>query len=175
MNLVTALAISIGALSVLLTWLFTGPVLGGLGLSLWAAFIAWGSFFHCGGGEAGVQKSLLGALWGAVCATIALALANSGALAGLGGLALPVIVGATVALMVLGAHMPQLSTIPAAVYGYAATAAFALMGNHVADAMSMNLGSMPFMNVIISMAIGAAFGYVSEKIAGSLVSGKAAA
>ncbi|MEQ1718002.1 MAG: DUF1097 family protein, partial [Hyphomicrobium sp.] len=86
MNLVTALAIVIGALSVLLTWLLTGPVLGGLGLSLWAAFIAWGSFFHCGGGENGLKNSLLAAIWGAICATIALVLAGSGALAGLGGL-----------------------------------------------------------------------------------------
>ena len=80
MNLVTALALAIGAMSVLLTWLFVGPM-AGLGLSLWAAFIAWGSFFHCGGGEKGLQDSLLAAIWGAVCATVALVLANSGALA----------------------------------------------------------------------------------------------
>ena len=61
MNLVTALAIVIGALSVLLVWLFTGPVLGGMALSVWAAFIAWGSFFHCGGGENGLKNSVLAA------------------------------------------------------------------------------------------------------------------
>lgn len=169
MNLVTALAIVIGALSVLITWLMTGG--GPLSmLSLWAAFIAWGSFFNQGGGEGGLQKSLLAAIWGAICATIALVLANSGALAGLGGLALPVIVGATVALMVLGAHVPVFSAIPAAVYGYAATAAFALMGNHVGDALSMSISTMPALNVIASMVVGGLFGYVSEKIAGSLAS-----
>lgn len=167
MNLVTALAIVIGALSVLLTWLFTGPM-AGLGLSLWAAFIAWGSFFNQGGGESGLQKSLMAAIWGAICATIALVLANSGALGGLGGLALPVIVGATVALMVLGAHVPVFAAIPAAVYGYASTAAFALMGNHVGDALSMSIGTMPALNIIASMVIGGLFGYVSEKVAGSL-------
>ena len=60
MNLVTALAIAIGLLSVLLTWLFLGPVLGGLGLSLWAAFIAWASFFNQGGGEAGLAEVIDG-------------------------------------------------------------------------------------------------------------------
>lgn len=169
MNLVTALALAIGAMSVLLTWLFVGPM-AGLGLSLWAAFIAWGSFFHCGGGEKGLQDSLLAAIWGAVCATVALVLANSGALAGLGSMALPVIVGATVGMMVLGAHVPMFAAIPAAVYGYAATAAFALMGNHVGDALSMGIGTMPAMNVIVSMVIGGVFGYVSEKIAGALAS-----
>ena len=31
--------------------------LGGLGLSIWAAFIGWASFYHCGGKEAGLQKA----------------------------------------------------------------------------------------------------------------------
>jgi hypothetical protein len=166
MNLVTALAIVIGLLSVLITWLFFGPLSG---LSLWAAFIAWGSFFNQGGGESGLQKSLLAGIWGAVCATIAFVLLNSGVLGALGGLAAPVAVGATVALAVLGAHLPLLSAIPAAVYGYAATAAFALMGNHVADALSTTVSASPIMNVVASMIIGGIFGYVSEKIAGALV------
>ena len=167
MNLVTALAIVIGLMGGLLTWLMFGPLAG---LSLWAAFIAWGSFFNQGGGEAGLQKSLIAGIWGAVCATIAFALLNSGVLAGLGSLGAPVAVGATVLLMVLGAHIPLLSAIPASVYGYAATAAFALMGNHVGDALSMNIGTMPALNVIASMVVGGVFGYVSEKIAGSLAS-----
>lgn len=167
MNLVTALALVIGALAVLITWLMTGG--GPLStLSIWAAFIAWGSFFNQGGGENGLKNSLLASIWGAICATIALVLANSGALAGLGGLALPVIIGATVALMVLGAHVPLFSAIPAAVYGYAATAAFALMGNNVGNALSMDLTTMPALNIIASMIVGGLFGYVSEKIASSL-------
>jgi Protein of unknown function (DUF1097) len=168
MNLVTALALVIGLLSVLITWLFFGPLTG---LSLWAAFVAWGSFFNQGGGEAGLQKSLLAAIWGAVCATIAFVLLNSGMLAGLGGLGAPVAVGLTVALMILGAHVPLLSAIPAAVYGYASTAAFALMGNHVGDALSTTVIASPILNVVASMVIGGVFGYVSEKIAGSLASG----
>jgi hypothetical protein len=167
MNLVTALAIVIGLLSVLITWLFFGPLSG---LSLWAAFIAWGSFFNQGGGESGLQKSLLAAIWGAVCATIAFVLLNSGVLAGLGSLGAPVAVGATVALMILGAHIPLLSAIPAAVYGFASTAAFALMGNHVGDALSTTVSASPILNVVASMVIGGIFGYVSEKIAGALVS-----
>ena len=165
MNLVTALAIVIGLLSVLITWLFFGPLSG---LSLWAAFVAWGSFFNQGGGESGLQKSLLAAIWGAVCATIAFVLLNSGMLAGLGGMAAPVAVGATVALMVLGAHIPVFSAIPASVYGYASTAAFALMGNHMGDALSTTVSASPILNVVASMVIGGIFGYVSEKIAGGL-------
>jgi hypothetical protein len=148
-----------------MTWLLLGPVLGGLGLSLWAAFIAWGSFFHCGGGESGLQKSLLAGIWGAVMATVALALIP--VLAGLGDLAAPVAVGATVAVMILGAHVPVLSAIPAAVYGYAATAAYALMKTG-ADPLGMDLATSPLLNVVASMIIGALFGYVSEKIASAI-------
>jgi hypothetical protein len=53
MSLNTALAISLGVLGAVATWLFLGP-LGGA-LQIWAAFIAWGCYYHCGGKEAGLQ------------------------------------------------------------------------------------------------------------------------
>ena len=43
MPLLTALAISIGILGGVATWLFTGP-LAGFSLQIWAAFIAWAAF-----------------------------------------------------------------------------------------------------------------------------------
>ena len=164
MNLVTALALVIGVLGGVLTWLMFGPLAG---LSLWAAFIAWGSFFNQGGGESGLQKSLLASIWGAVMATVALAVLPS--LGALGSLAAPVAVGATVAIMILGAHIPALSAIPAAVYGYAATAGFALLMGNKAEVLGTTVLSSPFLNIVSSMIIGGIFGYVSEKIAGALV------
>ena len=167
MNLVTALALVIGLLGALLTWLVLGPVLGGLGLSLWVAFIAWGSFFNQGGGESGLQKSVLAGIWGAIMASVAFAVLP--ALGQLGGLAAPVAVGATVAIMVLGAHIPALSAIPAAVYGYAATAGYTLMHAGTTP-FGMDLTSGPLLNVVASLILGAIFGYVSEKIAGAISS-----
>jgi Protein of unknown function (DUF1097) len=169
MNLVTALAIVIGMLGALLTWLLLGPVMGGLGLSLWAAFIAWASFFHCGGGDDGLQKSLVANIWGALMATVALGVLLP-MFGGMGSLAAPLAVGVSVAIMILGAHIPALGAIPAAVYGYAATAGFALMMGDKAQAMGTTLSSSPLMNIVTSMILGAIFGYVSEKIAGALVS-----
>ena len=163
MKLVTALALVIGLMGGVLTWLMFGPLTG---LSLWAAFIAWGSFFHCGGGESGLQKSLLAGIWGAVMATVALAVLPS--LGALGSLAAPVAVGATVAIMILGAHIPALSAIPAAVYGFAATAAFALLMGDKASVLGTTIMDSPLLNVVSSMVIGGIFGYVSEKIAGAL-------
>ena len=166
MNIVTALAIVIGILGGLATWLFLGPM-GGLGLSIWAAFIAWGSFYHCGGGEKGLQDAIAGAIWGAIMAGVALYLLP---IAGNGALGAGLVVGATVLVMILGAHIPLFSAIPAAVYGYASTAAFALLNGDKAALMATNVASSPVLNIIVSMAIGAVFGYVSQKVAGSLAS-----
>ncbi len=169
MNLLAAMTLVVGVLAALATWLFTGPVLSGLGLSLWAMFLGWASFFNQGGGEEGLKKSVFGALWGTIVGTIAFVLFNSGVFAGLGDLAFTAIVAITAALLVFGSVVPAFSAIPAGFYGYAATAAFTFMGNHLGDVVSMNLATMPLLNIFTSMLIGALFGLVSEKIIGVLV------
>ncbi len=163
MNLVTALAIVIGALGALATWLVLGP-LAALGLSIWAVFIGWGSFYSNGGGEGGLKNAIVGAIWGALMATVALILLP---IVGGGVIGTAAVVGATVMVMILGAHVPLLSAIPAAVFGYASTAAFALMKTGAA-ATGTDIASSPFINIVASMALGAIFGYVSEKIAKGL-------
>ncbi len=165
MNLITALAIVIGALGAVATWLFLGP-LGGLGLSIWAAFIAWGSFYHAGGGETGLKNTIIGAIWGAIMATVALVLMP---VLDMGAVGAAIAVGVTVAIMILAAQVPLLSAIPPAVYGFASTAAFALMKTG-ADATSTDITTSPLLNIVVSMIIGALFGFVSEKIAGNLAS-----
>ncbi len=165
MNLVTALALVIGVLGAVATWLFLDP-LAAFALSIWAAFIGWASFFSAGGGESGLKTAIVGAIWGALWATIALlAMPHVGG----GTLGTAAVVGVTVALMILGAHLPLLASIPASVYGYAATVAFALMKAGSVPAVP-DIATNPFLNIVISMAIGAVFGYVSEKIARSLAS-----
>ena len=62
--------------------------------------------------------------------------------------------------------MPMLSTIPAGVYGYAATAAAVLMTANVLG--GDNAVFKTALLVVVSMILGNIFGYVSEKIASSL-------
>ena len=50
MNLINALAISIGILAAVATYLCLGTEFG---LQVWALFIGWGSFYHTGGGTGG--------------------------------------------------------------------------------------------------------------------------
>ena len=163
----TALAVSVGVLGAIATWLFLGP-LGGA-LAIWAAFIAWGCFFHCGGKEQGLQSAILNNAAGAIIAGITLLVATRAGLAD--SLGLPVwaaiCVGVGVAAMVLLANVPVFSAIPAQVYGFASVVAYALMGNATGSLTAVSLEN-PVIVVILSMIVGAIFGYVSERLAGML-------
>ncbi|SMX41922.1 DUF1097 domain-containing protein [Actibacterium lipolyticum] len=160
MNLINALAISIGVLAAVATWLCLG---NSIGLQVWALFIGWGSFYHTGGKTEGLTKSAINHVWGVLVAAVALFL-----VATVGGsvIVTSCIVGVTVAVMVLGAHMPALSTIPAAVYGYASTAAFCLLtGVAIGDVGAL----VPAAGMVLaSLVLGNIFGLVSEKVAGAL-------
>jgi hypothetical protein len=161
MNIITALAIVIGALAAVATYLCLGT---GLGLMVWALFIGWGCFYHTGGKEAGLQKSAINHIWGAVVAAVTLAIIGS--IAGIGVPMISVLVGISVVVLVLGAHIPLINTIPAAVYGYAATAAAVLMTAGVLG----NSGAVfkTAAMVVASLIVGNIFGYVSEKGAGAI-------
>jgi hypothetical protein len=86
-------------------------------------------------------------------------------------LGLPVWAGICVAvgvgLMILGAKIPVFGAIPAQVYGYAATVAFALLTNATGALMEPSLAN-PAIIVALSLVLGNVLGYISEAIAGSL-------
>lgn len=161
MNLITALAVSIGILSVGATYLCLGTVFG---LQVWALFIGWGSFYHTGGKADGAIKSGINHMWGVLIAAVALFVV--GLVAG-SVLVTSIIVGVSVFALVIAAQLPQLSTIPAAVYGYASTAAFLLLsGVALGEVTAVFTAALI---VAISLIIGNIFGFVSEKGAGLLV------
>lgn len=163
MNLTAKLALVISLLGAFATWIFLGP-LAEFGLQIWAAFIMWGCFYHCGGGIAGLKAGLAGGIWGAVMAAVALVLI---AKVGASPMQVAICVGTTVAIFILGANVSLLGVIPAAVYGYSAVAALALL-KPGEDIFSADIVINPFVNISVSMIIGSLFGFVSEKIVGVL-------
>jgi hypothetical protein len=165
MSKLTALAISIAVLGGVWAFLSLNPLAGAA--LVWVGFIAWGCYFHTGGDTAALQKTIAGMVYGAVIAGVALYLVSSGMLAGLGALAAPVIIAATVFLLVIVAGNSLLSVVPANVYGYAATAGYALSTNTAGNATMMSL-SNPVLLVIISTVLGAVFGMASGKLAGAI-------
>ena len=155
-----ALVVSVGVLAVAATWLFfsVDPVVAAH-MQVWQAFIAWGCHYHCGGKITGTRNTIVCMSFGAVVGMTAGLLAN-GAFASLGQFAAPVAVGLGAAVICLASKVPLLGTIPASVYGFASIAGLFLLGG-----LSPTRALLP---TVLSIVVGAAFGYVSEAVAAAL-------
>lgn len=163
MDLITALAVIIGIMGGIATW--AAITIGSPYILIWTIFVAWGSFYHCGGKEAGLKSSAAANVWGVICAVAALiALTSMGVSAMMAGIC----VGISIVVLILGAKVPAISAIPSAVYGYASTAALFLLG-----AATYGEGSVGIIKIgvaiAVSMIVGNLLGYISEKIVGSVV------
>ena len=101
-------------------WAFIalGP-LGGFAL-VWVGFIAAGCFFAAGGDTKAVSKTIVGMIYGAIVAWIALLIIAKVPVPGLGTVWPAIVVGVTVFFLVIVASTDLLSCVPANVYGYAA-------------------------------------------------------
>ncbi|MCB5426647.1 DUF1097 domain-containing protein [Altererythrobacter sp. CC-YST694] len=162
MPAVVALALSVGLLAVLDTWLFVGPlassILAGL---VWVSFIAWGCHFHSGGGIKGTTTAIACMTWGAIVGMGAVMLASGPLGSALGAeIGTAVAVGLGAALICLSSVVPLLSTIPASVYGFASIAGPIILRGDAPEAA--------LMPVVAAVIIGAVFGYVSEVVANAL-------
>jgi hypothetical protein len=156
-----ALVVSVGVLAVVATWLFLSvdPVVAA-NMQVWQAFIAWGCHYHCGGKITGTRNTILCMSFGAVVGMTAGILAT-GPFTSLGQFGAPVAVGLGAAVICLASKVPLLATIPASVYGFASIAGLFLLGS----GMTPQRALLP---TILSIVVGAAFGYVSEALAGAL-------
>lgn len=157
-----ALALSVGVLAVLDTWLYVGPlsstILAGL---VWISFIAWGCHYHSGGGIKGTTTAVACMSWGALVGMGAVMLASGPLGTALGaevGTAVAVGLGAT--LICLSSKVPLLATIPASVYGFASIAGPIILRGDAPE--------KAIMPVVASIIIGAVFGFVSEIVANAL-------
>ena len=169
MSQLVALSVSIGLLGGIATFLYLK-----LGLLIWAGFIAWACFFHSGGDTNALKNTIVGNAFGAVMAWVAALIILSFPVADSIGLPAwaAIVVGVTVLVLCLAAHIKAFASIPASVYGYAAVFAYLLQ---TADSMTKDKlmsGSMAnaLIVVVVSMALGAIFGLVSGKVGGALTS-----
>jgi hypothetical protein len=102
--------------------------------------------------------------WGAIVGMCAVILAG-GVFAGLGAALAPAIaVGIGAAVICLSSAIKPLETIPASVYGFAAIAGPILLKG-VDGSMKATDALIP---TVLSIIIGAAFGYVSEMLSNAL-------
>jgi len=159
MSAYLALAISVGLLAILDTWLFVVPLAALLPGLVWISFIAWGCHFHSGGGVKGMSTAIVGMSFGAIVGMVAVMLA-SGPLVGAGDLAAPIAVGLGAFVICLASALPFLAVIPASVYGFASVAGPILLAG-----MTPGEAIIP---TIVSIIIGALFGIVSEVLANAM-------
>jgi hypothetical protein len=162
MKLPVALALVIGVIGAIITYLYVGP-LGGLGLMVPATFIGASSYFAAGGDKAALAKSVPANVWGIVCGTITLILLGYAT----DPLLVGVIVGGLTAVFILGALIPALGFVPGSVFGFATTVMFGLLTS--ASGTDFSLPTGPFTVMLVSFLVGGAFGYVSSILAGKLV------
>lgn len=165
MSKLLALALSIAVLGGIWAFLALGPLAGMV--LVWAGFIAWGCYFHSGADAAALQKTIVGMIYGAVIAGVALALVGANPLSLPGAAGPAVYIAVTVFLLVIVAGVNLLSVVPANVYGYAATAAYALQTPTAGNVMAANLTN-PVLIVSLSVIFGAVFGMLSGKLAAML-------
>ena len=159
-----ALAVVVGVLAVVATWIFNLPIAGEHHLQVWQAFIAWGCHFHSGGGIKGSRTAFVGMTFGAIVGVASIYLAHQ--LGALGGLAAPVAVGVGAFVICLASAVPGLAVIPASVYGFAAVAGLVLLQG--ADGSLWDVSHEALVPTVISVLIGAIFGYVSEAVTNAI-------
>ena len=155
-----ALAVSVGVLAIVATWLFFFEPVAAANLQVWTAFIAWGCHYQTGGKLTGTRNTIVcmsfGAVVGMLAGTLAMHLGSP-----LGQFAAPVAVGLGATVICLASKLPFLAVIPASVYGFASIAGLFLLHPNMTPTTAL-------VPTILSIVIGAAFGYVSEALAGAL-------
>jgi hypothetical protein len=172
MSQLSALSLSIAVLGAIWAYLALGPLSGCV--LVWAGFIAWGCFFHTGANNNALTKTIVGTAYGALIGWIALLIIVNVAMPALGTLWPAIVVGVTVFFLVIVASINLLSVVPANVYGYAAIVAYSLQTPSAPPSSGplQNLTSASWANplilLILSMVIGALFGFASNKLTAAL-------
>jgi len=153
MKLLTALGISIGVLAavlIVIEFLLSLTGVAAIGIASWAGFVAWACYFAVGGKPEGMLKVWAANTAGAIVSVLILLLMMLlGFLGNPAALAVAVLVGAFV--LVVQANWKVLSFIPGAFCGCA-----------VAFGFGVGIDIPLLIACILSMMLGAFFGYLSD-------------
>ncbi len=161
MKLPVALALVVGVVGGILTWLYAGP-LAALGLFVPATFMAAACYFAAGGDLPALKKSLPANIWGVVMGTVTLIVAGTISGAALTG----VVVGGGTIILILGALVPLLEFVPGAVVAFAMTVGWGLLTSASGTDFAFKTG--PFTVMLVSFVIGGLYGWVGSILVGRL-------
>jgi uncharacterized protein DUF1097 len=159
------LSVSVAVLGGIWAFLALGP-LAGFAL-VWVGFIAAGCFFAAGGDTKALSKTIVGMIYGAVVAWIALLIIAQVPVPALGTVWPAIVVGVTVFFLVIVASTDLLSCVPANVYGYASLVGYTLSAGKL-GALTATDSSNPLFVIVVSAILGAVLGYLMGQLAGAL-------
>lgn len=175
MSPIHAMALALGICGAAATFGFMS--FGG-SLSLWAAFVAWASFFHSGGAMADIKSTALAALFGTVLGWLTMYLITGTPMGDVIGVPAwaAIVVFVSAACAVLASKMPALAVVPITMHALACVAAFVILkGAGGEKLISASIADNALLNIGISMMIGLGCGIATAKLAGLFTSSEAQA
>ena len=165
MKFVNALAVPLGVIGALLTYLALSFGM----FFIWAVFLATCMGVALGGSKEAFKSLVICGSLGVVLASVASLIILNVPVPLPGAMWPAIVVGATTACMALAANLPVFSAIPATVIGYASTFAYLLSANKLSNETFMTLNfANPLVINVLSIIVAAGFGMVSLNIAGKL-------
>jgi len=159
------LSVSVAVLGGLWAFLALGP-LASFAL-VWVGFIAAGCYFAAGADTKALSKTIVGMIYGAVVAWIALLIIAHVPMPALGTIWPAIVVGVTVFFLVIVASTDLLSCVPANVYGYAALVGYTLSAGQL-GALTATDASNPLLLIAVSAILGGALGYLMGLLSAAL-------
>jgi hypothetical protein len=158
-----ALSVSVAVLGGIWAFIALGP-LASLAL-VWVGFIGAGCFFAAGGDTKALTKTIVGMIYGAIVAWIALLIIAKVPVPSLGTVWPAIVVGVTVFFLVIVAAADLLSCVPANVYGYAALVGYTLSAGKLNELTAVD-NSNPLLLIAVSAILGGVLGYLMGQLAG---------
>ena len=165
MSELLALSVSVAVLGGVWAFIALSPIAGYA--LVWVGFIAAGCFFAAGGDTKALIKTIVGMIYGAVIAWIALMIIAKVPVPALGAVWPAIVVGVTVFFLVIVASIDPLSCVPANVYGYAALVGYTLSAGKL-DALTAADNSNPLFLIVVSAILGGVLGYLMGQLASVL-------
>jgi hypothetical protein len=158
-----ALSVSVAVLGGIWAFIALGP-LASVAL-VWVGFIGAGCFFAAGGDTKALTKTIVGMIYGAIVAWIALLIIAKVPVPSLGTVWPAIVVGVTVFFLVIVASADLLSCVPANVYGYAALVGYTLSAGKLNELTAVD-NSNPLLLIAVSTILGGVLGYLMGQLAG---------
>ncbi|GAB7544698.1 DUF1097 domain-containing protein [Cupriavidus sp. 8B] len=144
------------------------------GLLVWAAFIGWASFHHCGADKAAVRKSLTCNVYGVLIAWLVGLLVAGNVLPVPVPVAAALWVAIATPLVIVSGQLPALNAVPASFYGFASTFAFLVQTPGKFSVATMTSAHLDNALVVVALSLvaGNLLGWLQVKVGTSLLSGE---